>query len=429
MIVPLIALLQLTATVPQAPADSAPRVTLAEALQRASRFDPEYVRALGQVDQAEWGRRAARIAFIAPALSLSLDATKYDRPFFNIGTSGLTSTSVTAQWNARYELFSGRKFADLGRTAAELESATAGELQSRFATALLTESDYYAVLADQELTRVESERVTRAESQLAVARARVTSGGAVQTDSLQLRLELTRARVGLLRQAAALRTARLELGRRVGISGPVDAVPLDTMPASQLPLGLAEAVDRTLRQGPEYRVARANERAAAAFYQGRRGTYLPVLTLSANNSRFDNHLFPSASVVTSVSFGVSLPLWDNGNREIALTQARVNRDVSRTVREDLERAALRDVTEAYDAYETARASTDLAQQAVLVAVENNRVQELRYRSGATTILDLLEAQAGLTAAQSDLVQSRYANRLALAGLEAMLGQRLFSGKQ
>jgi len=65
---------------------------------------------------------------------------------------------------------------------------------------------------------------------------------------------------------------------------------------------------------------------------------------------------------------------------------------------------------------------------VVVAQENYRVQESRYRAGATTILDVLDAQLRLTQAEADLVQSRYAARLALAGLEAILGHRLFTNR-
>ena len=41
---------------PAAAADTFPRVTLAEALRRSARLDPDYVRALGQIEDAEWGR-------------------------------------------------------------------------------------------------------------------------------------------------------------------------------------------------------------------------------------------------------------------------------------------------------------------------------------------------------------------------------------
>ncbi len=81
--------------------------------------------------------------------------------------------------------------------------------------------------------------------------------------------------------------------------------------------------------------------------------------------------------------------------------------------------------QAYEAYETARAQGELARQAVLVSRENLRVQGQRYRAGATTILDLITAQVSLAESEADLVQARYATRLALAGLEAILGRRLF----
>ncbi len=419
---PLLAWLQVAAA-----ADSLPQVTLAEALRRAAQLDPNYVAAIGQVDNAEWGRRSALAVFVLPAVTLTTDASRYSTPFFNIGTGKPETNIVAARLDARIDLFTGgQKWGELARARAALEGARAGELQARFASALLTEADYYAVLAGRELLRVTQERRQRAEEQLAVARARVVSGAAVQTDSLQLRLELNRARVGLLQQEAALRVARLALGRRVGIAGPVDAVPLDTLPAPVLPLPLEQAVSEAIAQGPEYRVVRANERAAAASFRSRLGAYLPRASLSATRIAFDNRFLPEATTRNSITLTVSFPLWDNAQREVALIQARVGRDVARAIREDMERAALPNVTAAYDSYNTARASADLAADAVTVARENFRVQQSRYSAGATTILDLLEAQVGLSEAEAALVQARYATRLALAGIENILGRRLFT---
>jgi len=65
---------------------------------------------------------------------------------------------------------------------------------------------------------------------------------------------------------------------------------------------------------------------------------------------------------------------------------------------------------------------------VLVARENFRVQDTRYRAGASTILDLLEAQDQLTAAEAAVVTADYAARLAVAGLEAILGRRLLKDR-
>ena len=408
--------------------DSIPRISLSEALRRAARFDPEYVRALGQIDDAEWGRRAAMLAFFVPSVELGLDQTRYSQEFFNpADPANPTSTLVVGRASASYEIFSMRKFTDLSRTRAEVASAEAGELEQRFRAALETESSYYDVLVSQELTRVTAERVGRAREGLGIARARVTSGAAVQTDSLQLVLELTRAQVEGLRQQNALRTAQLELGRRVGAPGPVDAVPSDSLP-SGLPIGLPEALRMALDQGPQYRAALANENSAEAALKAQRGDYLPVLSIGGVHQRYDTEIFPSASNVNSVTFSLSFPLWNNGQREIEVTRARVNRDVTRTIREDLERVVRRDVATSYHDYQTSAASVELASVGLTVATQNYRMQELRYRSGASTILDLLDAQVNLAQAEADLIRSRYEVRLALAELEAILGRRLFTNK-
>src|SRR5205809_805773 len=410
--------------------DSLPIVTLPEALRQATGLDPNYVAAIGQVTNAAWARRSAFSVFILPSITLNTEAARSNPLSFNFVTFQAARTQVTSQVTAKYDLFlGGQKFAELSRSGAALEAAHAGELAARFTAAQVTESTYYAVLADAELLRVARERVQRAEQQLAVGRARVVSGAAVQTDSLQLRLELSQAREELLRQEFALRVSRLTLGSRVGAGGPVEAAPLDSVLPTGLPLTLDAAVEEAALRGPDYRRARATERAAAASYRWRLGSYLPHATLTGTGIAFDKRFYPTSRKFTQLTLAVSFPVWDNFQRENALSQARVNRDVARATRETLERSVRRDVTAAYDGFTTARTVADISAGGVAVARENFRVQQSRYRAGATPILELREAQLRLADAEADLGQARYATRLTLAGLEAILGRRLFAEQE
>ena len=423
-------LLALQAAVSPGAQDSLPQVTLREALQRAAQLDPNYVSALGQVDNAVWARRSAFAVFILPSISLATTATRNNPPFFNFGTLRPEKYAVQGSITASYDLFlGGQKFAELSRSGAALESAHASELIQRFTTAFLTESDYYDVLANAELDRVARDRLRRARDQLAVARAKVSSGAAVQTDSLNLRLELTRAQIAQLQQASKLRIARLQLGRRIGAAGPVNAAPLDSALAPELAMSLADAITQAAAQGPEYRRVAADERTAAAAYRSRLGNYLPHATLSWTGVGFDNKFVPSGAKFTQLSLAVSFPLWDNMRRELSLSQARVSRDVTRAIRDDMQRAVQHDVTAAYDAYETTRTSVGLSAEALAAARESFRIQQTRYQSGATTILDLVDAEVNLSQAEADYVAARYGTRLALAGLETILGKRLFTDKE
>ena len=176
-------LLALQAAVP----DSLPQITLADALQRAAHLDPNYVAALGQVDNAVWARRNAFAVFVLPSATINVNQQRSDPAGFFFTDSLLRlKTTWSSQINLRYDLFTGgQKFAELARSGAALEGAHADELRQRFSTALLTESDYYAVLQNAELDRVARERLRRAREQLGVARARVVSGAAVVSADYQ----------------------------------------------------------------------------------------------------------------------------------------------------------------------------------------------------------------------------------------------------
>jgi len=245
--------------------DSIPQLSLAEALQMSAQLDPNYVAALNLIGDAEWASRAANFAFFTPSLSVSSSAIQFSKPFFNIGTGRLSSTQVDARVEASYDLFAGlSKYNESKRARAALEQAEANELEARFRTALLTETEYYDVITLRELSLVSAERVSRAKQQLKIARARVLAGAAVQTDTLRLLLELNRARVELLRDKAALKIARVQLGRRVGLASQIDAVPVSADPAPPLPISEEDAAEEAVLNSPRALAARAAEKAAQA---------------------------------------------------------------------------------------------------------------------------------------------------------------------
>jgi outer membrane protein TolC len=351
--------------------------------------------------------------------------TRFSDPFFNVGTGATSSSATSATLNATYTVLGAGKTGELRRARASVQSAEAGETATHFRVALATDAAYYAVLADRELSRVATDRLRRAEEQLGVARVRVSVGEAISSDSLQLLLEVNRAKLAVLRGDSAVVASRLRLGRRIGIDGPAEAAPVDATPAPQLPLTLADAVAEMRRRGPEVEAARAAERSAAAALGAEREAYLPEIRLGGTTGAYDSQLFPSALRRSQMTVTVSLPIWNNGQRELSIARARAERDVAKAARADRERATSEQMAEAFHGYQTARAGIDLALVGVAVATENYRVQRARYAEGATTILDLLEGQVALSEADAALVQARYATRLAQAQIESLLGRRIF----
>ncbi|MGH7675655.1 MAG: TolC family protein [Gemmatimonadales bacterium] len=405
-------------------ADTIPLVTLPEARRRAAAVDPEAVAARGGVTTAAWERRSALADLLTPRLTAATNYVRLSDPFFNFGTGAVSPTATSATLEASYSLLGTAKLAEHRRARASLATAEAGEAVARFRTALATDAAYYGVLAETELSRVARDRLGRATEQLGVARVRVQAGSTIATDSLQLFLEVIRARFAVLQRDSALAVARLRLGRQIGLPGPADAAPLDTAAPAPLPVTLEAAVAELRAQGPELEVARATERLAGAALAAERQQYLPEVTVSATIGAYDAEFFPSALQRNQLAVTVSWPFYDAGRRELSIARARVERDNATAQREDRERAAAEEMAQAYNGYGTARAGLELAMVGVAVSTENYRVQGARYREGATTILDLLEAQVDLSEADAALVQARHQARLALAQIEALLGRRL-----
>jgi outer membrane protein len=419
-----------TGVVIPAPAESqtleqnVPVVTLTEARRRANSVDPDAVAARSQVATASWERRAALTDVLTPSITAGGSYTHFSEPFFNFGTGTISPNATSATLEARYTVIGAGKLGGLKSARASVASAEASETAARFRTALATDAAYFAVLADRELSRVSTDRLRRAQEAFEVARVRVLAGEAIAPDSLQLLLEVNRARLALLSRDSALVTSRLRLGRQIGLSGPADAAPVDSTPPPPPPMTLEQAVGEMRARGPDIEAARAAERRADAIVLAEREQYLPAVTVGAITGAYDAELFPSATRRTQLAVTVSLPIWNGGQRELAVARARAERDVARATRLDSERGAAEVMAQTYHGYLTSRAGIELALVGVTVSTENFRVQRARYREGATTILDLLEAQVSLSEAEAALVQARYSTRLALAQIEALLGRRI-----
>jgi outer membrane protein TolC len=407
------------------PGTGVPVVNLTEARRRAITVDPNAIAATQRIRVAGWERRAATADLVAPRLTGSISYIRFSDPFFNFGTGNISPNAAAATLDASYVILGAGKLGTLRSSRAAVESAEASETATRFQSALGTDMAYFAVLASRELARVATDRVKRAEEQLVLARVRVVAGEAIASDSLQLVLELNRARLTLLRQDSAVAASRYQLGSRIGLSGPADAAVVDTTEPPPLPFTEEQAVAELRQRGPDVEAARAEERRAESVLGAERERYLPALTLSATTGAYDSELFPSALKRSQLQLAMSLPFWDGGQRELSVARLQADRNVARAGRDERERSAGERIVQSYMGYGTARAGIGLADVGVAAATETYRVQRARYGEGATTILELLEAQVALSEAEAALVQARFAARLALSQIEALLGRRIF----
>jgi outer membrane protein len=442
------ALLMLAAAVGAAPAmaqapDSAVTVTdagptlpdppetvmsLDEAIERALAVSPTMAQATAGVRSAEAGRRSAYGAYL-PSINASSGASRSSSNRFNPQTNTTvtgSSNSYNAGVNAGVDIWNGgRRGAVIDDASAALDAAEATAQQRRFEVVLAAKTAFYDVLRREELLRVSGARIRRAEESLTAADRRLQVGTATRSDVLRSRLELNDARQAELTERTAWTVATYALGRVTGVDDRVGADLAD--PVVVRPLALSEDELRRIVEStsPAVITAQAEVHSAEAGVGVARAAYFPTLRASSNLNWFnDQFSFDQGSSSWNMGLSVSLPVFNGFQRETAVTRARVTEDVARFQLRDARRAARVDFERLLGALRLAEERVTLTAEAVEVAREDLRVQDERYRLGASTILDLITSQLNLAQAETDEIAARYDYQIARAELEALVGRDL-----
>ena len=118
---------------------------------------------------------------------------------------------------------------------------------------------------------------------------------------------------------------------------------------------------------------------------------------------------------------LTLPLFDGQRRRNSLTLAEVRRDEAVAAYEKAAQNAFREVSDALSTRHWLGEQLALARDAVRIQRERTRLSERRLDVGATTSLELLDAQRDLLAAEQQEVQLRRALASSEVALYAALG--------
>jgi outer membrane protein len=408
-------------------------VTLAEAIRRSAQVQPDVVRAEGDVRAAEARRRSAWGAFL-PTVSASSSASDFFSegasrvdPVTGLVTSGNRSNrSISTSLSASVDLFTGfRRGAEMRAARANESAADASLVDARFQQALTTTNQFLDALAAAQLLRVRETSVRRAEEQLKVSVAKLRAGSATRSDSLRSLVTLGNARLDQLTTGTDLAAAEANLARLIGETGRVKAADDSSFYV------VSSAVDsQALRleveaKSPRVQSAAASAAAARANVRASKASYWPSLALSANTG-WNGSQVNDYDLLNQrqVSLSLRWNLFDGFDRELTVAQREADLDVAEANAADAKRAVQADLELRLAEMDAARARIEITQTSVVAAREDLRVQQERYRLGASTIVDVLTSQEALNQAEVDVVNARFDYLRAKAQLEALIGRNL-----
>ena len=383
------------------------RALIGQALQhnrdlRVAALNIERARALLRIEQAD------RL----PTVSAGVGAAAQRTP-------GSLSASGRAETTRRYD-------ASLGIAAYELDffgrvrSLSDAALQEFLATeqarhsaqiSLVAEvaNAYLALAADRERQRLARETLDNQRSAHALIQRRVESGVASQLDMRRSQTTVDAARADLARYTAQAAQAENALAVLVGAPLQPGALPDSLAPVAALealPAGLPSEV---LQRRPDIRGAEHRLQAAHAQIGAARAALFPRITLTASGgvaSRALSDLFQGGSGAWSFIPQLTLPLFDSGRRRAAVQVAQAERSIALAEYEGAIQRAFREVADALAVRSTLGEQLEAQQSLVAAAADTYRLSDIRFRQGAQSYLEVLDAQREMYAAQQALIGVR-----------------------
>jgi outer membrane protein TolC len=334
---------------------------------------------------------------------------------------GSSAFGLSAAWDV---FTAGRRGAERKRADAVADASDLQLTDQRYGVVVDAQRSYFNVLRNTDLVRVAQARVERAQDGLNQAKNRHDAGTATLSDELRAQIELSTAQQALLSAIADLQVSWYALGRTVGSDEPVGAQAPVAFTARPLSMSNDEVMKLIVEQSPSVRAADASARAAGAGIAVARAKYLPSLQLTGAYRWADVATTPQFSQpgIWDVRLGMSLPLFDGLQREDAMVRAHTAADAASADAADRRRAARVAAERALTAFDLASQRIALAETALTAAQEDLRVQDARYRAGASTILERVTSQANLASAEATLVTVRYDYQVARAEIEALAGR-------
>ncbi|MBQ0931106.1 efflux transporter outer membrane subunit [Ideonella alba] len=306
--------------------------------------------------------------------------------------------------------------------AASLLATEAAARAARLALVTQTATAWLTLAADTEQLRlVRATLVSREESlRLTVLRERVGAASALELRAAEGLAASARAAVAQLeRQQAQDRNALALL-----VGQPLTAAQLPPEDVSlagadwlaPVPAGMSSQV---LLARPDVIQAEQQLVAANANIGVARGAMFPRLVISGSAGQVSDTLaglFDGGRFAYSLTSTLAMALFDAGRNQANVRVAEVNREQAVASYEKTVQGAYREAADALVAQSTWTRQVQAQQTLLSAEQERTRLTRLRFEVGAASLVDTLDAERSLAAAQQALVQVRLAealNRLVL----------------
>jgi outer membrane protein TolC len=297
-------------------------------------------------------------------------------------------------------------------------------------TAIVIRS-YYNLLRMKKLHEVQEQSVEAAERNLEQVEAFYTIGSNTKADVLQARVRLANTQLSLITARNNHQLATAKLASDLNLPLEEDFEIIDSINIQPVELDLKQEIEYMYSHRSDLLALRSRVRSAKSGLVAAQNSRWPTLSAYFQYGWNDREFPENANFFKSEyswGLGVSLNfnLFDRFNTKSSIMSAKAQ---SRIAEYNLQLGKLDAVYEVRQLMLSLKETTErinLSEETVTQAEENLRLAEERYRVGAGTILETIEAGVLLTEAKANLVQAQCDYLIAKADLLRATGREVHS---
>ncbi len=291
-------------------------------------------------------------------------------------------------------------------------------------TSLSVKDQYFNVLRDQEQVVVDQEQVAADQESVRVTQAQVTAGAVAQFDLLTAQTTLANARQVLSSAQDTLTLAQVNLDNLLGLNADTPlTLQVPALPPLNQTFDKNQLTNTAYTRRPELQQARQNIVIAQRLVKLAGASLLPSLSLVGSGNYAEYATSNNSHGTVSLSAVLGIPLYDGGTTKAKIREAESDLRSQRITQGQLQENVAVEVRQALANITDAQTRTSSASLGAQQGAEAYRLANVRYQNGIGTILDVVNAQAQLAQARSNLVNAQYDYQTSLAQLTRALGGR------
>ena len=356
-----------------------------EAVRIATERSPDAARASQAILRAEAVLQGARGVF-QPTVAGAVTTTilNEERGFQGQVTQPQAQTAFGV--SAAFPVLAASRWAQATQAADQVAISRIGRDETRRQIALAVSQAYLAVINQHRQVSVNTRAIENSRAHLSYATARLQAGAGSRLNEVRAAQEASSDEVLLEATLLLLRRAQEALGVLLVADGPVDTAgePIFEVPGELPPTWLSGRVDIRLADAEIAAAERVRRDSWKDWVPTGIASFAPQYLAPTGVGQ------PSGTWAAVVQFAV--PIFDAGQRRSVARQRDVALELTRIDRTDLERQIRADERIARDAVTITARALAAARRAADQANEVVRISDVAFRAGATTNLEVIDAQ-------------------------------------